>query len=109
MPGAMPSDHARAVREHTPLSRRQRRLALLASTAVVALTAVVILLTTGGRPQLGCINTYLPGAMGAEALHECGAEARQTCATLHASLRQYGQVGELIMERACRVGHLPVS
>ncbi|WP_249012080.1 hypothetical protein [Conexibacter sp. DBS9H8] len=105
----MPPDHARAVREHRPLSRAQRRLALIATTAVIALTTVVILLTTGGPPQLGCINTYLPGAMGAEALHECGSEARQTCATLHDSFRQYGQVGELIMERACRTGRLPVG
>ena len=76
---------------------------------LIAGTAVAILLTTGGKTKLGCVNTYLPGVIGAQSFNECGQEARQTCSSVKENERQYGTVGQLIVEKACRKGHLAIG
>ena len=109
MPGAMPQDHARSLREQKPMSRRAKLWFAGLSALVIAAVAVAILLTTGGKTKLGCVNTYLPGIIGAQTLNECGQEARQTCATVKEQERQFGTVGQIIVEKACRKGHLAIG
>ncbi len=109
MPGAMPQNHARALREQKPMSRRAKWWIAGVTGVMIAAIVVAIVLTTGGPVKLGCINTNLAGAMGAEPLNECGPEARQTCATVKEHQRQFGPVGVLNVESACRTGHLSVG
>jgi hypothetical protein len=105
----MPQNHARALREQKPMSPRTKLWLGGGMVAVIAAVVVAILLTTGGPTKLGCINTNLAGAMGAEPLNECGRQARQTCATVKESRHQLGAVGVLIVEKACRSGHLAIG
>ena len=109
MPGAMPQNHARALREQKPMSTRAKLWIGGVMGVVIAAVVVAILLTTGGPVKLGCINTNLAGAMGAEPLSECGQAARQTCSTVKESEHQLGAVGVLIVEKACRSGHLAIG
>ena len=105
----MPQNHAREVRESKPLSKRTKWTLGLSSAAIIIAAVVAILLTTGGKTQLGCVNTYLPGVIGTQPYHECGQEARQTCATVRGQRKQFGTVGVIIVENACRAGHLAVG
>jgi predicted membrane-bound mannosyltransferase len=105
----MPQNHARELREHTPLSTRAKWLWSLSASIVVAAVVVVILTTTGSKTKLGCVETYLPGVIGAQSYDECGSAARRTCSTVEGSARQFGTAGVLIVEKACRRGHIPVG
>jgi hypothetical protein len=109
MPGAMPQHHARTLREQKPMSRRTKLWIAGVTTVVVAVAVLAIILTTGGKTKLGCVETYLPGVIGTQSYDECGAEARQTCATVKQSQQDFGTAGVLIVEKACRKGHLPVG
>jgi hypothetical protein len=104
----MPQDHAQRLREQKPMSTRVKLWFAGGAAVLIAALAVAILLTTGGPSQLGCIHTNLAGAMGAEPLNECGQAARQTCSTVRQDQRQFGPVGVLNVENACRSGHLAV-
>jgi hypothetical protein len=109
MPGAMPQNHAQRLREQQPLSTRAKLWIGAVMALLVAGIAVAILLTTGGPTRLGCVDTYLPGVIGAQTFDECGADARRTCSTVKENEAQYGTVGQIIVEKACRKGHLSVS
>ena len=109
MPGAMPQNHARALREQRPLSRRAKWLWGLSGATLIAVVAVVIALSTGTSTKPGCIATYLPGVIGTQPYDECGSDARHTCASVRESRHQFGSVGVLIVAAACRKGHLPVG
>ncbi len=103
----MPQNHARSLRERAPLSRRQKWAAGLSGAVIIAAVTLLIVLSGGSKDQPGCISTFVPGVIGSQSIHACGAEARQTCDTLKGSV-QYGSVGILLMEKACRAGHLAV-
>jgi hypothetical protein len=105
----MPQDHARRLREQKPMSTRAKLWIAAVSAVVIAGVVVAILLTTGGPTRIGCINTELAGAMGAEPLSECGQEARQTCSSIKEHQGQFGAVGVLNIESACRKGRLTVG
>ncbi len=109
MPGAMPQDHARTLRDQKPMSRRTKLWIAGVTTVVIAVAAVAIILTTGGKTRLGCVDTYLPGVIGTQSFDECGQDARLTCSTVVGDQRQFGTAGVLIVEKACRKGHLPVG
>jgi hypothetical protein len=109
MPAAMPQNHARTLREHTPLSRRAKQCWSLTAFLLIAGATALILLTSGAPTRRGCINTYLPGVIGVQTYSECGNEARHTCATVRSQQRQFGTVGVLIIEKACMKGQLPVG
>jgi flagellar basal body-associated protein FliL len=105
----MPQNHARSLREQKPMSRRTKLWITGVVTIVIAATAVAILLTTGGKTKLGCVETYLPGVIGAQTFDECGQDARQTCSTVKENEAQYGTVGQIIVEKACRKGELAIG
>lgn len=109
MPGSMPQNHAQRLREQTPMSARVKLWIAGVMAVLVAAIVVAILLTTGGPTRLGCVDTYLPGVIGAQTFDECGADARRTCSTVRETEAQYGTVGQIIIEKACRKGHLAVG
>jgi hypothetical protein len=109
MPGAMPQDHARSLREQKPMSRRTKFWLAGVAALVIVGFGVAILLTTGGKTGKGCISTYLPGVIGAQTFDACGQEAKQACAGVSGQKRQYGTVGVLIVEKACRKAGLAVG
>jgi hypothetical protein len=109
MPGAMPQDHARRLREQKPMSTRAKLWLGGITTLLIAGVAVAILLTTGGATKPGCISTYLPGVIGAQTYDECGQDAIRTCAHVSGDRKQFGTVGVLIVEKACRKAHIAVG
>ena len=109
MPGAMPQNHARALREQGPLSRRAKQGWGLGALVVIAATLAIILFTSGTPNRPGCIDTYLPGVIGAQTFDECGGTARQTCSTIRGNQHEYGTVGVLIIAKACRAHGFPVG
>ena len=73
-------------RVNTPLrrlTRRERRVAIVAA-AVTLITCIVLVVATVGKsrpaPAAGCIYAIVPGVMGAAAVDACGPEAKKICA-----------------------------
>ncbi len=109
MPGTMPPNHARTLREQKPLSRRARWLFGLSGAVVVAAVVALIVTTSSPPARRGCVQTFVPGIIGAQSFDECGQGARRTCATIRGSQKTYGTAGVLLIEKACRKGDLPVG
>jgi len=68
-----------------PLSRRHKRLMLVAVVAVVAVIAGIAVYGTRqassyGRSANGCVTLKFAGVMGSAAVHRCGQAAREWCA-----------------------------
>ena len=78
----MPPDHATLRR----LSRREKWMlgGVLAVVAALAVVLVISFVSSGPSSGNGCIYATIPGAVGAEQVHECGATARQTCRSVNA-------------------------
>ena len=57
---------------------------VIGTLAALAVALVVSLVSPGPSSGHGCIYATIPGAVGAEQVHECGATARSTCQTVHA-------------------------
>jgi hypothetical protein len=92
------------------LSRREKWMlsGVLGGVAALAVVLVISFVTTGPSAGHGCIYATIPGAVGAEQVHECGASARQTCRTVNAPGAYTRQAaGTLAAE--CRKAALPVG
>ena len=79
--------------------------------AVVAVLAVVLVvsLASGGKSSgHGCIYATVPAATGAEEISQCGAGARDTCATVRAPGAYTRQAADDIAAE-CRKAGLPVG
>ena len=57
---------------------------VLGVVAALAVVLIISLVSSGPSSSNGCIYATVPGAVGAEQIHECGATARHTCQTLGA-------------------------
>src|SRR5947209_19847841 len=70
----------------TPLSRRQSRtMAFVIAALIVLVAAAIAIASLSGsetRSARGCVDVVVPSTMGAGQLHQCGAAARQWCASL---------------------------
>jgi hypothetical protein len=78
---------------------------------VVALLAVVVavsLVSAGPSSGHGCIYANIPGAVGAEQVHECGATARDTCRSVNAPGAYTRQAAQTLAVQ-CRKAGLPVG
>src|SRR5437763_13038179 len=77
----MPPGQAEALRNRRGLTTRERWMVggVLAAVAVVALILVIAIGTTGKHSAHGCIYATIPGAVGAQQISQCGADARATC------------------------------
>jgi hypothetical protein len=76
-------DQERRLREPLQWGRRERTVAaaLLSCLAVAAIAALAFALTSGAPARAGCISVTFASTLGAANVHECGARARDTCAS----------------------------
>ena len=81
---------------------------VLAVVVAVAIVVAISLATAGKSSGHGCIRATIPGAVGAQEVNECGATARQTCATVHAPGAYAAQAAATIAAE-CRKAGLPVD
>lgn len=106
----MPPGHTQEVSHRRPLATRERWMigGALASVAVVAIVLLISIGTAGKSSARGCIYATIPGAVGAQQISECGANARQICRTVRTP-------GAFTVESAqtiaieCRKAGLPVG
>ena len=110
MPSPLPPDHHREVAAGRRLGRRERVIAAAMAVLViaVAVVSIVSLASSSAPARRGCLNATVPGPIGATFFRQCGAEARQICATL-SSHRGLGSFGAGIVARDCRRAGLPVG
>jgi hypothetical protein len=52
-----------------------------ATVVAIAIAVVISLATVGPRSSHGCIYATIPGVVGADQISECGAAARDMCAS----------------------------
>ena len=69
------------------LSTRERWMigGVLGVVAVIAIVLVISLASSGPSSSNGCIYATIPGSVGAQQVHECGATAQATCQSVHAA------------------------
>jgi hypothetical protein len=99
--------------ERTPLYRLSRREKWMVGGVlgvVAALAAVLVLSFVTADPSSGggCIYATIPGAVGAEQVHECGADARHTCRSVNAPGAYTRQAARTLAVQ-CRKAGLPVD
>jgi len=80
----IPSGHAEATRIRWPTSTREKWMigGVLAVVAAIGILLVISFVASGPNSKSGCIYATIPAATGAEQIHQCGATARSTCATV---------------------------
>jgi hypothetical protein len=106
----LPPGHAETVRIGRRLSTREKRLlgGVLGTVVALVVVLVIALSSSGQSSAHGCIYLTIPAATGAQQISECGAAARETCA----SARTHGAftrqaAGAVAGE--CRKAGLPVG
>lgn len=80
---------------------------VLGVVAVLAVVVVISLVSAGPSSGHGCIYANIPGAVGAEQVHECGATARDTCRSVDAPGAYTHQAAQTLAVQ-CRKAGLPV-
>jgi hypothetical protein len=92
------------------LTSRERRLiaAVLGLVAALVVALVVALATGGHASGHGCIHVTIPGAVGAEEIDQCGAQARETCLTARRP-GSFSPSSTRVVTAACRQAGLPVA
>jgi hypothetical protein len=103
----LPPDHARPVYR---LSKRERWMVggVLGVVAVLAVVLVISFVSSGPSSRHGCVYATIPGAVGAEQVHECGATARATCRSVNAP-GAYTTDAARTLAAECRKAGLPVG
>ena len=79
----MPSERLPVYR----LSKREKWMVggVLGVVAALAVVLVISFVSAGPSSGHGCIYATIPGSVGAQQVHECGATARATCQTVNAA------------------------
>lgn len=106
----LPPGHAQAVATPRRLSTRERRLigGVLAVLAGIVVALVISLSVGGSASAHGCIRATIAGAVGAEEINQCGAQARDTCQTAEQPGSFTPQSARVIVAE-CRKAGLPVG
>ena len=102
----LPPGHGSAGR----LSTRERWMVggVLGVVAALAAVLVISLVSAGPSSGHGCIYATIPGVVGAEQVHECGANARETCRSVNRPGAYARQAAQTIAAE-CRKAGLPVG
>lgn len=102
----MPSESGFAYR----LSRREKWMVggVLSVVAALAVVLVISFVAAGPSSGHGCIYANIPGAVGAEQIHQCGATARETCGSVNAPGAYTHQAAQTLAVQ-CRKAGLPVG
>jgi hypothetical protein len=106
----LPPGHAQAVAAPRRLTRRERRLiaGVLAVAAALAIVLAISIGTGGSASAHGCIHATVPGAVGAEEIDQCGAQARATCLTAERP-GSFTPASARVVAAECRKAGLPVG
>lgn len=106
----LPPGHAESIRGGRRLSVREKRVLAVGAAVVAALVLVlVIALSTGGQSSgNGCIYVTIPAATGAQQISQCGAKARDTCASVGTPGAFTAQAAGAVA-RECRKAGLPIG
>ncbi len=106
----IPPGHAETLRTRRRLSPREIWMISGVASAVVVLAIVLVisLASSGPGSKSGCIYATIPAATGAQQLHECGAQARDTCQSVFAAGAYTHQAAQAIASE-CRKAGLPVG
>jgi hypothetical protein len=81
---------------------------VLSVVAALAVVLIISFVSAGPSSGHGCIYATIPGAVGAEQVHECGATARDTCGSVNAP-GAYTRQAARTLARECRKAGLPVG
>jgi hypothetical protein len=81
---------------------------VLAAVTALAVVLVISFVSSGPSSGHGCIYANIPGAVGAEQVHECGANARHTCGSVNAPGAYTRQAAKTLAVQ-CRKAGLPVD
>ena len=102
----MPSEHGPVYRP----SRREKWMVggVLGVVAALAVVLVISFVSSGPSSGHGCIYANIPGAVGAEQVHECGDTARATCRSVYAP-GAYTHQAALTVAAECRKARLAVG
>jgi hypothetical protein len=106
----IPPGHAQPARVHWRLSKREKWMVggVLGVVAALVIVLVISFASNGPSSTSGCIYATIPAATGAQQVHECGATARSTCATVQAPGAFTPQAASAIATE-CRKAGLPVG
>jgi hypothetical protein len=81
---------------------------VLGVVAALAVVLVISFVSSGPSSSSGCIYATIPAATGAQQVHECGATARSTCATVLTPGAFTAQAAQTLAAE-CRKAGLPVG
>jgi hypothetical protein len=106
----LPPGHAQAVRTRRTLSRREKRMVggVLVVVLALAVALSISFAVSGPSSSNGCIDVTIAGPVGAEQIHQCGGQARDTCASARTPGTYTGDAAQTIVA-ACRRARLPVG
>ena len=106
----LPPGHADAIAARRRLSAREKWILGGVLGAVVALALVLVISLASGGPSSsrGCIYATIPADTGAQQVHQCGAQARDTCQSVYAPGAFTQQAAGAIASE-CRKAGLPVG
>jgi hypothetical protein len=92
------------------LSKRERWMVggVLGVVAALAVVLIISIVSSGPGSGNGCIYATIPGAVGAEQVHECADTARATCHTVHTPGAFTAQAAATLAAE-CRKAGLPVG
>jgi hypothetical protein len=80
----MPPGHSRAIRARRRISTRERWViwAVVGVLAAVCAGIVLGIVTSSPKSSNGCVHATIAGPLGAEAINQCGAEAKALCSSV---------------------------
>jgi hypothetical protein len=106
----LPPGHADAVAARRHLTSREKWMVRGVLAAVLALALVLVISFSSGGPSSrgGCVYATIPADTGAQQIHECGAQARDTCQSVYAT-GSFTQQAAAVLASECRKAGLPVG
>jgi hypothetical protein len=106
----LPPGHAQVLTGPRRLTVREKRLiaGVLAVVAAIVVALVISIATAGSASGHGCIHTTIPGAVGAQEIDQCGAQARATCQTVDQP-GSFTAPSARVVAAECRKAGLPVG
>jgi hypothetical protein len=92
------------------LNAREKRLisGVLVVVAALVVALAVSIASAGNSSAHGCIHATIPGAVGAEEINQCGAQARSTCQTAEHP-GSFTASSARVIATECRKAGLPVG
>jgi len=81
---------------------------VLGVVVLLAIVLVISLASSGPGSKSGCIYATIPADTGAEQVHQCGTQARETCQSVFAA-GAYTHPAAQAIASECRKAGLPVG